>query len=115
MKGAQKRDVDLQPEAVACDDRGLVERLSHGQLDAMADVYERHSTHAHILASNLWGADKADQIVQDVFAQLSQSPHSYDAGRSSLAVHLSMQVRLWTPPAQEPASDARQMGGHDFE
>ena len=86
--------------ASALDDVELVARISHGDFEAMAEIYERHSSHVHALATRVWGGDRTDQVVQDVFLQLWQSPRAFDPSRGSLAVHLSMQVRLNDPTVE---------------
>lgn len=101
----------MRADVANLDDGDLVTGLGQCQFEAMAQLYERHSNHVRVLATHIWGVVLADRVVQDVFGQLWQTPESYDAARGSVGVHLSMQVRLWEPPAHEPALDERSRGG----
>ena len=88
-------DRGTRPAVAELDDGALVALLGLHQVDAMAELYERHSGRVRDLATEVWGAGVADQVIQDVFGELWRAPRTFDPGRGSVAVHLSMQVRLW--------------------
>lgn len=74
-------------------DDALVGAVAGGLRGALAEVYERHGAPAGMLARRLCGDDLADDVVQDVFLRLWQSPGSFDANRGSLRSYLLMLTR----------------------
>jgi len=74
-------------------DDALVGAVAGGRRGALAEVYERHGAPTGALARRLCGDDLADDVVQDVFLRLWQSPGSFDANRGSLRSYLLMLTR----------------------
>lgn len=89
----------LSPDAISTEglseatDDALVRAVAGGLHGALAEVYERHRAPTGALARRLCGDDLADDVVQDVFLRLWQSPGSFDANRGSLRSYLLMLTR----------------------
>jgi RNA polymerase sigma-70 factor (ECF subfamily) len=61
------------------EDRQLAGALRGGDMEALRQLYERHSPRLHALASHLLGsADDADDLVQDIFVGLRHALAQYD-------------------------------------
>lgn len=69
-------------------DTTLILGITRGNREALPEIYERHSTHAHSLACQICGADRADDVVQHVFLRLWQRPGASDIGPGSLRSYL---------------------------
>jgi RNA polymerase sigma-70 factor, ECF subfamily len=75
-------------------DRTLMLGLRARRPEALAEVFRRHSAGVARAAQHfLRGSLGSDDVVQDVFEKLFQSPERYDAERGSLAAYLGMQAR----------------------
>jgi DNA-directed RNA polymerase specialized sigma24 family protein len=69
------------------DDADLIEALSRGCPDALAEAYRRHAACVCGLAGRLC-PDQADDLTQAVFLALQTSPGRIAAGSGSLCGHL---------------------------
>jgi RNA polymerase sigma-70 factor (ECF subfamily) len=75
-------------------DRNLVGAVARGSGDAVADLYDRYGATVYGLALRVLGQpDLAEEVVQDVFAQVWRDAGRYDAGRSTVAGWIVMVTR----------------------
>ena len=75
-------------------DRALIRAVAAGAGDAVADLYDRHGATVYGLALRVLGQpDLAEEVVQDVFAQVWREAGRYDAGRSTVAGWIVMLTR----------------------
>ncbi|WP_237107978.1 sigma factor [Nonomuraea sp. MG754425] len=66
-------------------DLDLCARLTAGDLDALADVYDRHGPYVYGVAVQVTGSQAhAEEVTQHVFCALWEQPLSYDPGLGSL-------------------------------
>ncbi|TDD45378.1 hypothetical protein E1286_23945 [Nonomuraea terrae] len=66
-------------------DRELRARLTAGDLDALADAYDRHGPYVYGVAVAITGSRAyAEEVTQNVFVALWERPSSYDPGLGSL-------------------------------
>lgn len=66
-------------------DMDLCARLTAGDLDALADAYDQHSSYVFGVAVKVTGSQAyAEEITQNVFVALWERPLSYDPGLGSL-------------------------------
>ncbi len=73
-------------------DAGLVVAISRYDQDALAEAYRRHAGSVFGLAKRLLAeASLAEEIVQEVFLRLWNSPDKFDPGRGSLRSYLLAQ------------------------
>ena len=77
-------------------DAQLVSRL--GLHDALAEaalglLYDRHAGSVYALLLRMLGHSSAQEVVQDVFLRLWQSPGKYDPGRADLRAYLLVMAR----------------------
>ena len=64
---------------------GLVSRLANREMDAAAELYDRHAARLYALARRIVGNDAdAEDVVQDVFSQAWRTAASYDVKRGSV-------------------------------
>src|SRR5262245_20214253 len=77
--------VKLGDAAQAEADRDAVRRMARGDRDALADVYDRHARLRYSLALRIvrQQAD-AEDVLQDVFAQVWRQAERYDMGRGTV-------------------------------
>ena len=79
------------PEAVSNDlsadtDPALVRAVAEGSADALGRLYDRHASAVYGLAKRILARpEDAEEVVQDVFAQLWRDAPKYDANRASVA------------------------------
>lgn len=74
-------------------DAALVVAIGRWQQDALAEVYRRHGGAVFHLARNvLSDASRAEEIVQEVFLRLWNSPERFDPDRGSLRSFLLVQA-----------------------
>ncbi|MEW1847223.1 sigma factor [Nonomuraea angiospora] len=60
-------------------------RLTAGDLDALADAYDRHGPYVYGVAVSVTGSRAhAEEITQNVFTALWEQPLSYDPALGSL-------------------------------
>lgn len=73
-------------------DAGLVVAISRYNQDAIAEAYRRHAGAVFGLAKRLLAeASLAEEVVQEVFLRLWNSPDKFDPGRGSLRSYLLAQ------------------------
>ena len=73
-------------------DAGLVVAISRYNQDALAEAYRRHAGAVFGLARRLLAeAAMAEEIVQEVFLRLWNTPDKFDPGRGSLRSYLLAQ------------------------
>jgi RNA polymerase sigma-70 factor (ECF subfamily) len=78
----------------ATSDRYIVERMSRGDGDALASLYDRHARMVYALALRMLGdPSDAEDVAQEVFVQAWRSASSYDAGRGAVAAWLVVMAR----------------------
>jgi RNA polymerase sigma-70 factor (ECF subfamily) len=83
-----------QPVGNPDDDRGIVAAVARGSGDAVAALYDRYGATVYGLALRVLGQpDLAEEVVQDVFAQVWREAARYDAGRSTVAGWIVMLTR----------------------
>ena len=77
--------VKLGDTALAEADRDAVKRMARGDRDALAHVYDRHSRLLYSLALRIvrQQAD-AEDVLQDVFAQVWRQAERYDSSRGTV-------------------------------
>jgi RNA polymerase sigma-70 factor, ECF subfamily len=70
-------------------DAGLVVAISRYQADALAEAYRRHAGAVFGLARRLLGEQTmGEEVVQEVFLRLWNSPEKFDSARGSLRSYL---------------------------
>jgi RNA polymerase sigma-70 factor (ECF subfamily) len=75
-------------------DRELIRAVARGSGDAVSDLYDRYGSTVYGLALRVLGQpDLAEEVVQDVFAQIWREAGRYDAGRSTVAGWIVMVTR----------------------
>src|SRR6188472_2412811 len=89
----EHRDV-LSSAAAAAIDGQLITRVAGGDLDAIADLYDRHGRRVFALAHRiLRNGPDAEDVVQEVFAQAWRTAGSYRADRGSVTAWLLVIAR----------------------
>lgn len=72
----------------------LMTRVAGGDLDAIAELYDRHATRVFALAHRvLRNRPDAEDVVQDVFSQAWRTAGSYRADRGSVVAWLLVITR----------------------
>ena len=67
-------------------DRLAIRAVARGSGDAVAELYDRHGSTVYGLALRILGQpDLAEEVVQDVFAQVWREAGRYDPDRSTVA------------------------------
>jgi RNA polymerase sigma-70 factor (ECF subfamily) len=75
-------------------DRRLIQEVAGGSGDAVSALYDRYGATVYGLALRILGQpDLAEEVVQDVFAQVWREAGRYDAGRSTVAGWIVMLTR----------------------
>jgi RNA polymerase sigma-70 factor, ECF subfamily len=86
------RQVD--PTDLARRDRELIREVARGSGDAVGELYDRHGATVYGLALRVLGQpDLAEEVVQDVFAQVWREAGRYDDTRSTVAGWMVMLTR----------------------
>lgn len=107
-------------------DAALVVAIGRWREDALAEAYRRHAGAVYGLARRVLGDPAiAEEVVQEVFLRVWNSPDKFDPGRGSLRSFLLAQshgravdlLRSDTSRRQREERDARQTaeGGYDIE
>jgi RNA polymerase sigma-70 factor (ECF subfamily) len=87
------------PEPASIDERAeadaaLVRAVAEGSAEALATLYDRHASAVYGLARRvLTRQEDAEEVVQDVFAQIWRDAPRYDADRASAAGWIMMLAR----------------------
>ena len=75
-------------------DRQAIRAVAGGSGDAVAELYDRYGATVYGLALRVLGQpDLAEEVVQDVFAQVWREASRYDAARSTVAGWIVMLTR----------------------
>ena len=75
-------------------DRELIRSVANGSGDAVGELYDRHGATVYGLALRVLGQpDLAEEVVQDVFAQVWREAARYDDKRSTVAGWMVMLTR----------------------
>jgi RNA polymerase sigma-70 factor (ECF subfamily) len=116
----------MAPPLQEASDAALVVAIGRWREDALAEAYRRHAGAVYGLARRVLGdATIAEEIVQEVFLRLWNTPDKFDPERGSLRSFLLAQshgravdlVRADTSRRQREERQARQTaeGGYDIE
>jgi RNA polymerase sigma-70 factor (ECF subfamily) len=71
-----------------------IRRAAGGDADALADLYDRHARAVYSLAFRIIGdASDAEEVVQDVFAQVWKQAARYDTSRGVVIAWMLMMTR----------------------
>jgi RNA polymerase sigma-70 factor, ECF subfamily len=77
---------DFSPRKDADADRQILTAVAGGSADALERLYDRYASTAYGLARRILAQpDLAEEVVQDVFAQVWREASRYDAARASVA------------------------------
>jgi len=77
--------VKLGDAAAAEADRAAMRRMARGDADALAEVYDRHARLLYSLALRIMRLQPdAEDVLQDVFAQVWRQASRYDASRGTV-------------------------------
>jgi RNA polymerase sigma-70 factor (ECF subfamily) len=75
-------------------DIDAIRRAASGDADALAALYDRHSRVIYSLAFRIMGdASDAEEVVQDVFAQVWRQAARYDTSRGAVIAWMLMMTR----------------------
>ena len=75
-------------------DVDAIRRAASGDADALATLYDRHSRIIYSLAFRVIGdASDAEEVVQDVFAQVWKQASRYDTSRGAVIAWMLMMTR----------------------
>ncbi|MEO6120455.1 MAG: sigma-70 family RNA polymerase sigma factor [Terriglobales bacterium] len=75
-------------------DSRLIERMTNGDHDAFAEVYDRYASLAYAVAVRvLQDSMAAEDVVSEVFLRLWRNPGSFDEQRGKLAAWLTVITR----------------------
>jgi len=81
---------DIPAEA----DRKLIRSIGAGSADALAGLYDRYASLVFGLAKRITGqAEDAEEVVQDVFAQVWKQATRYEGSRATVAGWIVMLAR----------------------
>jgi RNA polymerase sigma-70 factor (ECF subfamily) len=85
---------DVQPDSLAEADRRQLRSVAAGSADDLALLYDRHAGIVYALARRiLTRPEDAEEVVQDVFAQVWRDAGRYDHERASVAGWIVMLAR----------------------
>jgi RNA polymerase sigma-70 factor, ECF subfamily len=124
--GRSEQDTDMPGPLQDSSDAALVVAIGRWREDALAEAYRRHAGAVYGLARRVLGDPTiAEEIVQEVFLRLWNTPERFDPERGSLRSFLLAQghgravdlLRADTSRRQREERDARQTaeGGYDIE
>jgi RNA polymerase sigma-70 factor (ECF subfamily) len=81
---------DIPAEA----DRQLIRSIGAGSAEALADLYDRYASTVFGLAKRITGrVEDAEEVVQDVFAQVWKQATRYESARATVAGWIVMLAR----------------------
>jgi RNA polymerase sigma-70 factor (ECF subfamily) len=82
------------PDEGALADRDLVREIAAGSMDALARLYDRHARKVYGLARRILAqAQDAEEVVQDVFAQVWRDAARYRPERATVAAWMIVLAR----------------------
>lgn len=85
---------DAPPDSLAEADRRQLRSVAAGSADDLALLYDRHAGTVYALARRILArAEDAEEVVQDVFAQVWRDAARYDHERASVAGWIVMLAR----------------------
>jgi RNA polymerase sigma-70 factor, ECF subfamily len=88
------RPPDLSTDASPAADSALIRAVAEGSADALGTLYDRLAGSVYALARRiLVRQEDAEEVVQDVFAQIWRDAPRYDAGRATVAGWIMMLAR----------------------
>lgn len=94
MSSGVSRPDSLPADESAELDRRLVRSIAAGSAEALADLYDRHAAGVFGLARRITGRpEDAEEVVQDVFAQVWRQACRYEDERASVAGWVLMLAR----------------------
>jgi RNA polymerase sigma-70 factor (ECF subfamily) len=80
--------------ATAGVDAALIERVAHGDADALAELYDRFASMLLALARRILGSEaEAEDVLQEVFVQVWKQAQRYQSSRSSVSTWLVLITR----------------------
>ncbi len=83
----------MEPRLKDLDDASLVAAVGRSDEQALQELYERHSAAVYGLARRvLVDADRAEEVVQEVFLRLWNEPERFDPTRGKLRSYLNRQA-----------------------
>jgi len=83
----------MEPQLKELDDASLVHLVGRSDERALQVLYERHGAAVYGLARRvLVDADRAEEVVQEVFLRLWRRPERFDADRGSMRSFLFAQI-----------------------
>lgn len=71
----------------------LLDKLDHGDPEALAELYRRHGMLVFAVASRVGGAEVAAEVTRAVFLQLRADPRAFRDGDVSLRTYLLTQAQ----------------------
>ncbi|WP_067396029.1 sigma factor [Streptomyces sp. F-3] len=75
-------------------DRGMQQRLVHGEAAALGELYDRFSSLVHGLAHQVLGDERAaDHVTREVFVHVWEHPEAYDPRQGPLRAWLAALAR----------------------
>lgn len=85
---------DIYTDADASADNALVLAIADGSADALSALYDRYASIVFGLAKRVTSRQEdAEEVVQDVFAQVWRQASRYESGRATVAGWLVMLTR----------------------
>ena len=93
------------PSSALLEDHALLVAFTHGDRDALATLYRRHSRAVFQFAFYMAGsAEKADELTQEVFVWLIHHPAAFQPARGSLPAFLGGVARKFLRRQQRTES-----------
>src|SRR4051812_2225254 len=91
---ASGRQPAIEPETASASDAELMLRAGQGDVDAFAEIYDRHASLLLALASRmLRSSNEAQDLVHDVLIEAWQAARDYDAEQASMRTWLLIRLR----------------------
>lgn len=91
-QGARRRPLPDR-ETFASADADLAAAVGRGDRTALAEIYRREGGRIRAVARTVCGAERADDVTQDVLVALWQRPDRFDPARGTLRSFLLLQAR----------------------
>lgn len=94
LRKRERRLISLASVQPFDTDSRLIERMTNGDHDAFAEVYDRYASLAYAVAVRvLQDSMAAEDVVSEVFLRLWRNPGSFDEQRGKLAAWLTVITR----------------------